>query len=180
MASSGRPDIGISAIPYAPIRQIRQNSPLPGLFPKSPSTVPFLSNFSSKILASPPLIIRKSEQKRYTPAALFSKKLPLSTTDYRKNTPKRSHSFRTFFQKTFIFYRGYFQNDTPLCCRFQKKIRKNLHLTTDYQDCRPILLHPFSTFLKKKHSSSIGVMSKTNPSCVATFRKKSEKTSSHH
>ena len=156
MASSGRPDIGISAIPYAPIRQIRQNSPLPRLFPKSPSTVPFLSNFSSKILASPPLIIRKSEQKRYTPAALFSKKLPLSTTDYRKNTPKRSHPFstffkkfclsttdyqkkylkrshpfETFFQKTFIFYRGYIQNYTPLCCRFQKKIRKNLHFTTD-------------------------------------------------
>ena len=104
MASSGRPDIGISAIPYAPIRQIRQNSPLPGLYPKSPSTVPFLSNFSSKIFASPPLIIRKSEQKRYTSVALFSKKLPLSTTDYRKNTRKRSHLFSTFFQKSLSLY----------------------------------------------------------------------------
>ena len=98
MASSGRPDIGISAISYAPIRQIRQNSPLSGLFPKSPSTVPFLSNFFQKNC--------------------------LSTADYRQNTPKRSHPFFNFFQKTFIFYRGYFQNDTPLCCRFQKKIRK--------------------------------------------------------
>ena len=50
-ASSGRPDIGISTILYAPIRQIRQISPLPGLFPKSPSTVPFLSNFFKKFLS---------------------------------------------------------------------------------------------------------------------------------
>ena len=95
---SGRPGITISAISYAPIRQIRQNYPLPGLFPKSPSTVPFLSNFFSKIFASPPLTVRKSEQKRYTLAALFSKKICLSTADYRQNTQKRSHPFGTFFK----------------------------------------------------------------------------------
>ena len=98
MASSGRPDIGISAIPYAPIRQIRQNSPLPGLYPKSPSTEPFLSNFFQKFLSL-----------HYC---------------YRKNTLKRSHPFETFFKKSVTLYRGYIQNDTPLCCCFRKKFRK--------------------------------------------------------
>ena len=98
MASSGRPDIGISTILYAPIRQIRQNYPLPGLFPKSPSTVPFLSNFFSKIFASPPLTVRKSEQKRYTLAALFSKKFvsPLLTI---AKTPKKGHTLSELFFK---------------------------------------------------------------------------------
>ena len=73
MASSGRPDITISAISYSPIRQIRQNYPLPGLFPKSPSTVPFLSN--------------------------FFKKFYLSTADYHFFASKRSHLFKKFFKK---------------------------------------------------------------------------------
>ena len=49
MASSGRPDIGISTILYAPIRQIRQNYPLPGLFPQwHPSVLPHSEKIRKK------------------------------------------------------------------------------------------------------------------------------------
>ena len=170
--------------------------PLSGLFPKSPSTVPFLSNFFQKISSyttdyqkkcakalhpcrtffkkndlSLPLTIAKTPQKGHTLFPLFSKNLCLSTVDYQKKYLKRSHPFETFFQKTFIFYRGYIQNYTPLCCRFQKKIRKNLHFTTDYQDCHPILLHPFSTFLKKSIAPLSGLYPKHPPVALLLLEK---------
>ncbi len=54
MASSGRPDIGISAISYAPIRQIRQNSPLSGLFPQwHPSVLPHSEKIRKNITSTP-------------------------------------------------------------------------------------------------------------------------------
>ena len=174
MASSGRPDIGISAIPYAPIRQIRQNSPLSGLFPKSPSTVPFLSNFFSKIFASPPLTVRKSEQKRYTLAALFSKKFvsPLLTI---AKTPKKGHTLsELFFKKLSSSTEVISQMLPPCVAAFRKKSEKHHLYPVVYHLFTPILLLCFSTFLKKKHSSSIGVISKTAPCCVATFEKKSK------
>ena len=87
MASSGRPDIGISAIPYAPIRQIRQNSSLPRLYPKSPSTVPFLSNFFSKNFVSPLLTIAKTPQKGHTLSELFFKKFYLLPGLFPKHPP---------------------------------------------------------------------------------------------
>ena len=52
LASSGRPDIGISTILYAPIRQIRQISPLPGLFPKQHPVVLLLSEKIPKNIIS--------------------------------------------------------------------------------------------------------------------------------
>ena len=137
MASSGRPDIGISTILYAPIRQIRQNYPLPGLFPKSPSTVPFLSNFFQKFLS------------------LYY--------CYRKNTLKRSHPFETFFKKSVTLYRGYIQNDTPLCCYFRKKFRKTSSPTTDYRKNTPKRSHPFETFFQKKRYTLPGLFPKQHP-----------------
>ena len=54
MASSGRPDIGISAISYAPIRQIRPNSPLSGLFPQwHPSVLPHSEKIRKNITSTP-------------------------------------------------------------------------------------------------------------------------------
>ena len=79
MASSGRPDIGISTILYAPIRQIRQISPLPGLFPKSPSTVPFLSNFFKKFLSLHCWLSLFCPQKVTPLSGIFSKKVLLAT-----------------------------------------------------------------------------------------------------
>ena len=87
MASSGRPDIGISTILYAPIRQIRQISPLPGLFPKSPSTVPFLSNFFKKFYLFT-TAIAKTPRKGHTLSELFSKKALHSTWVISKTTPR--------------------------------------------------------------------------------------------
>jgi hypothetical protein len=66
MASSGRPDIGISTILYAPIRQIRQISPLPGLFPKRHPVVLLLSEKIQKNIITTPLIISFLSPKRYT------------------------------------------------------------------------------------------------------------------
>ena len=99
LASSGRPDIGISTILYAPIRQIRQISPLPGLFPKRHPVVLLLSekipkniishhwlsqlppcfvtpffNFFSKIFVSPLLTITFLPRKGHTCSKNFSKK----------------------------------------------------------------------------------------------------------
>ena len=36
-------------------------------------------------------------------------------------------------------YRGYIQNDTPLCCYFRKKFRKTSSPTTDYRNYPPVL-----------------------------------------
>ena len=106
MASSGRPDIGISAIPYAPIRQIRQNSPLSGLFPKS---VPVALLFSEKIW----------------------KKHHLYTTDYQDSPPVLLHPFSTFFQKFLSLHCWLslfcLEKVTPV----QKIFQKKLH-TADY------------------------------------------------
>ena len=83
---SGRPGITISAISYAPIRQIRQNSLLPGLFPKSPSTVPFLSNFFKKFYLFT-TAIAKTPRKGHTHSGLFSKNFHLLPRLYPKRHP---------------------------------------------------------------------------------------------
>ena len=82
LASSGRPDIGISTILYAPIRQIRQISPLPGLFPKQHPVVLLLSEKIPKNIIShhwlsqlPPLFCNTHFQ-------LFLKKICPSSADY--------------------------------------------------------------------------------------------------
>ena len=87
MASSGRPDITISPIFYTSIRQIRQNYPLPGLFPKSPSTVPFLSNFFKKFYLFT-TAIAKTPRKGHTLSELFSKKALHSTEVISQTTPR--------------------------------------------------------------------------------------------
>ena len=137
------------------------------------------STFFKKNDLSLPLTIAKTPKKGHTLFQLFSKNLCLSIADYQKKYLKRSHPFETFFQKTFIFYRGYIQNYTPLCCRFHKKIRKNLHFTTDYQDCHPILLHPFSTFHKKSITPLPGLFPK-HPPVALLLLEKFKKTSPHH
>lgn len=71
LPSFGRPDITISPIFYAPIRQ---NYPLPGLFPKRHPVVLLLSE--------------KIPQKTSSP-----------TTDCRNSPPVLLHPFSTFFQK---------------------------------------------------------------------------------
>ena len=153
MASSGRPDIGISTIPYAPIRQIRQNSPLPGLFPKLPSTVPCLSNLFQKICLSTG-DYRKNTPKRSHPFGTFSKNLCLSTADYQKKYPKRSHPFR-------------------------KKSEKNCLLTSVYHFFTIEMLQLFRIFPKNFHPLP-RLFPKRHPSVLPLSEKNPKKSSLHH
>lgn len=123
----------------------------------------------------------------------------LSTADYRKNTPKRSHLFRIFFQKNFSSLPGLFPKSpstVPFLSNFFKKfylfttaiaktprkghtnfkkIRKNTpHLPGLFPKRHPVVLL-ISEKSPKKHSPSIGGISKTTPCCAATFRKNSKK-----
>ena len=118
MASSGRPDIGISTILYAPIRQIRQirqNYPLPGLYPKSPSTVPFHFYFFPKILSLHHCI------------SVF--------------TTKNVAPLFNFFPKIFIRpLPGLYPKSATIALLLSEKIWKKHHpCTSDYQDC-PLFL----------------------------------------
>ena len=58
-------------------------------------------------------------------------------------------------EKTLPIYRGYFPNDTPLCCWFLKKVRKNIH--------------PLS-----------GVFPKRHPVALLLLEKIQKKSSPHH
>ena len=141
MASSGRPDIGISTILYAPIRQIRQISPLPGLFPKSPSTVPFLSN--------------------------FFKKFYLFTTAIAK-TPRNGHTLSELFSKKALHSTGVISQTTPHCvATFGKNSEKHHHHTTDYQFFTPKTLHNVQK--KLKIFISLPSISPTWSCCCAIF-----------
>ena len=141
MASSGRPDIGISVISYAPIRQIRQISPLPGVFQKSPSTVPFLSN--------------------------FFKKFYLFTTAIAK-TPRNGHTLSELFSKKALHSTGVISQTTPHCvATFGKNSEKHHHHTTDYQFFTPKTLHNVQK--KLKIFISLPSISPTWSCCCAIF-----------
>ena len=124
MASSGRPDIGISTILYAPIRQIRQISPLPGVFQKSPSTVPFLSN--------------------------FFKKFYLFTTAIAK-TPRNGHTLSELFSKKALHSTGVISKTTPLCvAAFRKNPKKTSPLHWLLSRLPPCFVTPIFNFFSKK------------------------------
>ena len=90
---SGRPGITISAISYAPIRQIRQNYSLPGLFPKSPLLALFLSNFFQKNFTSP-LVLSQKHPEKVTPFLNFFKKLSSPPLIISFSPPKRCTVFK--------------------------------------------------------------------------------------
>ena len=182
MASSGRPDIGISAIPYAPIRQIRQNSLLPGLFPKSPSTVPFLSNFFKKFYLFT-TAIAKTPRNGHTLSELFSKKALHSTGVISKTTPRCVATFGKNSEKHHHHTTDYqfFIPETLHC--FQKKLKNFYFLTYHITDLELFLCHfRLKSKLQRSvlHSPSTGVISKICPSCAVVFRKNLKKTSPLH
>ena len=108
-----------------------------------------LPHFFQKKFVSPLLTIAKTPKKGHTLSELFFKKLSSSTEVRSQMLP-------------------------PCVAAFRKKSEKHHLYPVVYHLFTPILLLCFSTFLKKKHSSSIGVISKTDPCCVATFEKKSK------
>ena len=132
MASSGRPDIGISVISYAPIRQIRQISPLPGLFPKRHPVVLLLSEKIQKNIITTPLIISFLSPKRYTVFKKIEKFLFPYLPYHRLGvvfvpfSPQKQAAKK---RVTLPLYRGYFQNLPQLRCCFPKKSEKNITST---------------------------------------------------
>ena len=183
MASSGRPDIGISTIPYAPIRQIRQNSPLPGLFPKSPSTVPCLSNLFQKICLSTG-DYRKNTPKRSHPFGTFSKNLCLSTADYQKKYQKRSHLIRKKSEKTSPLHQCMSDFYPQIFHGFQKKL-KNFYIHTYHISDLEQFFAPFST-QKQSIQRRLAFLHlprlfpKRPPSVLPLSEKNLKKSSPHH
>ena len=126
----------------------------------------------------------------------------------------RTSAFQQYSMRQFAkfakspLYRGYFQNDTPLCCCFRKKFRKTssphhwlsvfyprnvtqfskkleyFYLLTYHITDLELFLSHFC--LKSKHQRSVlhspstGVISKICPSCAVVFRKNLKKTSPLH
>ena len=160
-----------------------------------PSFLTFSKNFISSLLLSQKHPEKVTpfrnffQKKRYPLPGVFPKRhtsvLPLSekirknlhlTTDYQDCHPILLHPFSTFLQKSITYYRGYIQNDTPLCCCFQKKFPKKHHLppltvaipplfcytlfqlffknfclsTADYHFFAPKRSHPFPEFFQKR------------------------------
>ena len=150
MASSGRPDITISPIFYT---SIRQNYPLPGVFPKTPLLALFLSNFFQKNFTSP-LVLSQKHPEKVTPFLNFFKKLSSPLLIISFSPPKR--------------------------CTVFKKIEKFLFPYLPYHQLGAVF-EPFSPqkqAAKKRVALPLyRVISKTTPRCVATFGKNSEK---HH
>ena len=125
LASSGRPDIGISTILYAPIRQIRQISPLPGLFPKRHPVVLLLSEKIQKNIIShhwlsqlPPCFV--------TPFFNFFSKIfvsPLLTITF---LPPKGHTlFRNFFKKSVTRYTSDYRIFFAFCFWCLEKVAKS-------------------------------------------------------
>lgn len=103
----------------------------------------------------------------------------LSTADYRKNTPKRSHLFRIFFQKNFSSLPGLFPK-SPSTVPFLSNFFKKFYLFTTAIAKTPRKGHTLSELFSKKALPSTGGISKTTHLCVAAFRKNPKKSSPHH
>lgn len=170
-----------------------------GYFPNSHLLCYCFPKKSEKNITSTPLTIKIAPLFCHTPFQLFSKKIYLSTGDYRKNCTKRSHPLLLFpkkissptgvisktapccvadfvkkSEKTFVHYRGYIQNDTQLCCCFRKKFHKNIISTPLTIKITPHFVTPLFNFFEK-FSSTLLTVAKTpcfvSP-CFALFPKK--------
>lgn len=148
--------------------------PLSGLYPKSPSTVPFPSNFFQKIFYPStadyqkkcakslhshctfskktiplPLTIAKTPRKGHTLFQLFSKNFCLSTVDYQKKHPKRSHPFRKKNLKNITSTPVYVRFLPPKYFTVFKKIEKFLYPHLPYHRLEAV----FTPFSPQKQSA---------------------------
>ena len=97
------------------------------------------------------------------------------TTDYQDCHPILLHPFSTFLKKSITHYRGYIQNDTPLCCRFRKNSPKNIishHWLSQFPPC---FVTPFFNFFSKIFVSlllTITFLPRKGHTCSKNFSKK--------
>ena len=114
---------------------------------------------------------------------IFSKKFSFSTRVISQTTPLCVAPFRKN-PKNITSTPVYVRFLPPKFSRFSKKKLKNFYIHTCHITDLKLFLRHFhlKSNLPKGglHSPSTGVISKTSPSCVATFEKNSKKTSPHH